>query len=265
MRAIAVLSIVAVVSVGLSTVKAQSDAAQSNTHRHSRVKALRPAADTEVLADEIFLASDGEGRTRLVMSGPLPKEGRQRLFWVVDKTTGEYHILKLTKDLTNDARRIVRIYRRLGVDVRVEDIALNLLPETQELKDRLLQLEQEHGASLTRQARLGIRYDVLNGPRIQPVARQQPLVNLRDDFASGECGASEGASRLRALPANTHGNRRFGVRPAQWVQICVGSAWADVQNMGGRQVLLSCRSPERDVRASLVGRDRGLAELGQCE
>ena len=133
------------------------NASPNGRAKGAHVKALRAAVDTDVVPDEVFLASDSEGHTRLFMGGPLPKNGRERMFWVVDRSTGEYRILRLSGDGTKDAERIAGVYRKLGVDIPAQHIAANLLPESQRLTEQLQRLEEQ-----TRQRTRPVRLDLPN-------------------------------------------------------------------------------------------------------
>src|SRR4051812_45899527 len=66
--------------------------------KHSRVhvKALRPSSDTEVVLDEITLATNEQNRTRLIMRGSLKSSASKNFYYVVDPRTSEYEIVKLT-------------------------------------------------------------------------------------------------------------------------------------------------------------------------
>jgi len=98
---------------------------------HVRVVKLKPTPHTEVTLDETFLASDGVNARRLIMSGPLSKGELTRLFWVIDTTTNEYHILRLTDNHGNDAKRIQRLYEDFGYQVSEPDLANQLIQDSQ--------------------------------------------------------------------------------------------------------------------------------------
>ena len=88
-----------------------------------RVKQLRPASGSEVVLPEAWLTSDGSGHMKVTLTGPLTKGRLERLFWLVQPTTNTYHVLRLTDDDREDARRIQKLYRKLGSDVSEVDLS----------------------------------------------------------------------------------------------------------------------------------------------
>lgn len=102
----------------------------SGAKRRVRMAQLLPAADTDVVLTEAFLTSDEQGRLKVEMSGPMPHNDVERLFWVVDSRTNRYAALRLTgrdeKGYEKDARRIAQAFKTRGGDRRPEDFISRL-------------------------------------------------------------------------------------------------------------------------------------------
>jgi hypothetical protein len=91
-----------------------------------RVTKLSPAQNTDEVLDEIFLAQDDAGHRRVIMSGPLNSGKTTRFFWAVDPATNKYHVLRLSRDHANDAKRIQKLYRQYGMERSADEIAARL-------------------------------------------------------------------------------------------------------------------------------------------
>jgi hypothetical protein len=200
----------------------------SGGRNSARVKALHAAADSDVIADEIFLATDSRGRKHLTMNGALPADRVERLFWIVDTNSSEYRLIRLTGNPQGDARCISAVYRRLGVVVDAGAIA-PLLDESPRLRDALEQRDR------------GRRVAV--GPLRQPLGPATPseartvsaAFSTRDHqaaltIADRRLSCDGGATTVPvARPAVNRDPAHFAVRPAQWASSCNGSGWAMVQ------------------------------------
>ena len=116
----------AVAVAGEADISAQNS---NKGHKRARVAKVRPHQSTEVVADEMWITTDSNGRRKITMSGPLEKGRVERLFWVVDSRDNSYQILRLTKDDNRDARRLRKAYQRIGVDLSEETIAERLTRE----------------------------------------------------------------------------------------------------------------------------------------
>jgi hypothetical protein len=87
-----------------------------------RLKTRRP----RIKAVCVSLTRNEDGRLKLAMSGQLPRNAMQRLFWLVDPKTQEYTVLRLIGDDDLDARRIVAAYGARGVVRVAEDFVAAL-------------------------------------------------------------------------------------------------------------------------------------------
>jgi hypothetical protein len=262
-----VLLVLIVMGVAFSVlVKAQVDPPRD---KRAHIKVLKVAGDSEATLDEIFLATDFVGHTRLVMSGPLTK-ARQRFFWLVDRQNGEYRIVRLTNDPMNDARRIQKIYKKLGVDVSPEHLAYNLLPESQRLKDRLREIEG-------RIILLGPQADARDGaapysPNVTPAAfvtnvgRYLFKPTVAATAQSEACDEDADATFPRRMPTATLVYNM--VRAAQWQVDCSGTAWADVQTWEPAKYLFNVdQLNETYAEASYATRNGNLtytSKYGTC-
>lgn len=111
------LFVVVVVAVAhVAPHSAEADQGQQAEQR-TRVKRLKPSADTDVVLNEALLATDGAGRTRLLLGAELLGDEKFRAVTIVDRAAGTLALVTLSGDHRRDANRVSQAYKRRGVDV----------------------------------------------------------------------------------------------------------------------------------------------------
>lgn len=139
---------IAMVASTVLVVSASSEKSgpQSSNSSRARVSKVHATADTEMVLDEMFVATDGRGHLRAVSSGPLPIGRREAIFVIVDVGTGQYHVVRLLSDVQSNARRIQAIYRRFGVDMSEQHIEERLLRKNEAVEERIREFLAGKGA-----------------------------------------------------------------------------------------------------------------------
>lgn len=215
-----------VAAITATVVLAASMLLHAQPSPRARVKALRPAADTDVVLRDIIVAADQSGRTRVIMEGSLPKDRPERYFWMVDRIGGQYWVLKLTDNVISDAARVRNLYRKFGQDISLEHLAFRLLPET----ERQRELREAFEA-------VGVRPIAERIPEWEERERAQivaaGLSNVRNingaqpaSFVGPTCDDAtppRAASARWPVSGNTRrSNLRLAQWPSQWSSICWG-------------------------------------------
>jgi hypothetical protein len=134
--------------------------------KRASARTLRATAESETLLTEMFFVTDGAGRRRLMMRGPLQKDRSTRLFWLVDPSTSQYHVIRLTADDVKDAGRIKRIYHRFGVEVSENNISNHLAEHRRTHADRVRAVQDKmRGAAVVQQPDAnGACDEIVSGP-----------------------------------------------------------------------------------------------------
>lgn len=220
------ISILLVVAASVSTgvlLQAQERNPGAGLQTGARVRALRAAADSDVVFDQVVIATDASGRARVKLVTTPPRGQLQRYFWAIDRNSGEYWVLKLTDNPFSDAARVRNVYRRLGVDVSSDRLATHLLPET----DRQREFRQEYETKRSAMAALRVAVDKLKSPDIRPAVFVDNRVNSNLDLGTeGEDPLCDGNLRpvssvlLQGTGARTIAAR--AARAAQWTEVCYG-------------------------------------------
>lgn len=213
-------------------VQGQSDSSASRQGRFARVKALRPSAGTDMVMNEVIVTTDEAGRARVLMNGPMPKGRAERFFWLVDRSGGEYWVLKLTGNLMSDAARIQNIYRQLDVEISAERLAFDLLPESE--RQRGLREAFEAGVRVAPAAAPVPHPTGQLGFQIRPARSINEGSHRLGLIRSGTSGASGGADALRSVSPRpsplARRAREYGLRLAQhWSYGCNGLGAVNVQ------------------------------------
>lgn len=109
-----------VVSVGSGVFLSAQQQNRPNVRQHLNLQQM-PVSDEAV--PEATLTSDGKGRRRYTLSQiPMSKDRATVIFWVIDKRSNRYAVLRLGDDVAKEAKRISGMYQMLGVRVNPSDI-----------------------------------------------------------------------------------------------------------------------------------------------
>jgi hypothetical protein len=222
--------ILATITIGLfMSVSVRTQASQGWAARkgeRAKVARLWPAADSEVVLDEMWLTTDATGRRMVTMTSPLKNDHLTNLIWVVDVRTSRYNVVRLTNNDRDDAERLQKIYRRLGVSQTLESLEQQITSQRVSSENRSLAMRRKY---LTRRTAIQSNEEPPTAPAAQcPDGSQADFVDSVVVSDSIETGA-----------------------PAEQGSTCRGFAWANVQTWEPARYLFNVNHlNETDTEAS---------------
>jgi hypothetical protein len=197
--------------------------------KHSRVhvKALRPSSDTEVVLDEITLATNEQNRTRLIMRGSLKSSASKNFYYVVDPRTSEYEIVKLTGNHDRDAKKIQHTYKKHGVDISDSLMANRLSERATKLEETVKSMYERISATKALARSMPAR-DI--APRYIDAVYRPPAHEKGDDpmrpLQTLDLKRAHHGPPADTCRAGASGGR---IENVQFSDFCYGYGWADIQ------------------------------------